>query len=69
MSKRQARSEGRALRSHCALGGTEQNIAIKYKIMKYITAKSASLSCTVQISYQSLRATYKAKTTFRKVLS
>lgn len=37
--------------------------------MKYITAKSASLSCTVQISYQSLRATYKAKTTFRKVLS
>lgn len=69
MSKRQARSEGRALRSHCALGGTEQNIAIKYKITKYITAKSASLSCTVQISYQSLRPTYKVKTTFRKVLS
>lgn len=61
MSKRQARSEGRALRSHCALGGTEQNIAIKYKIMKYITAKSASLSCTVQISYQSLEQLIKLK--------
>lgn len=35
--------------------------------MKYVTAKSASLSCTVHISYQSLRANYKVKKTSRKV--
>ena len=37
------------------------NKTYKYKIMKYITAKSASLSCTVQISYQSLEQLIKLK--------